>query len=150
MRYIRIRLFRVLFCAALGGILTGILCAEDIQPEDVIGLTVGELIARWGVPRTVYAVRGIEEWQDDVVFAYDSGDCYLYRDRVWQVATKAARSFKVGDERKTVIEALGEKVQVFERCVLVPVSGYAWPLGFRVDFDASDRVCAIFIYRPDF
>ncbi|MDR2370571.1 MAG: hypothetical protein LBD71_03755, partial [Treponema sp.] len=46
-----------------------------------IGLSIEHLIDRFGVPRSVYAVRGSAEWQDDVVFVYDSMDCYVFRDR---------------------------------------------------------------------
>jgi len=50
----------------------------------LVGLRLDELIARFGVPRAVHAVRGAEEWQDDVVFVYSQGDFYIHRDRVWQ------------------------------------------------------------------
>ncbi|MDR3247824.1 MAG: hypothetical protein LBT39_03470, partial [Treponema sp.] len=69
----------------------------DGDPEAFIGLTLEGLFARFGVPREVYALRGQEEWQDDVVLVYPQGDFYVFRDRVWQVGVPSAHGIRVGD-----------------------------------------------------
>ena len=69
----------------------------------LVGITLNELILRFGVPRSVSAARGLEEWQDDVVFEYGDRDYYVYKDRVWQVALKAAMGLKAGDSREAVL-----------------------------------------------
>ncbi|MDR3146416.1 MAG: hypothetical protein LBU21_09065, partial [Treponema sp.] len=56
---------------------------DEVDPASRIGLSLDELVAGRGVPESVYAVRGGEDWQDDVVFVYPDGDYYIYRDRVW-------------------------------------------------------------------
>jgi hypothetical protein len=108
------------------------------------------MISRFGVPQSVYALRGVEEWQDDVVFVYDQVDFYVYKDRIWQLGVYAAYNIKVGDPRGTVFLVLGEQIQNFEDHIIFPLPGRGWPLALRVNFDASGLVSAIFVYRPDF
>jgi hypothetical protein len=120
------------------------------SPAVFIGLSVGELYARFGVPLSVYPVRGAQEWQDDVVMVYGQGDFYLYQDRVWQVSLKAGYGLKLGDPRPAVTLALGEKAVDRGDHFLLPLPGEGWPLEFRVNINGSGRVSAIYIYRPDF
>ncbi|MDR1867897.1 MAG: hypothetical protein LBQ77_06510 [Treponema sp.] len=122
--------------------------AEEMA--DLLGLTINELFEQYGAPQTVYAVRGNKVGQDDVVFRYPMGDFYLYRDQVWQVALKSAYDVNIGDNRETVQSVLGERSRQIGRSILLFLSGQAWPRVLRVDFDDSDVVSAIFIYRPDF
>jgi hypothetical protein len=120
------------------------------DPASLIGLTLEEMISRFGIPQAVYALRGLEEWQDDVVFVYDQGDFYVYKDRVWQLGVSAACDIKLGDSRGMVALALGEGNQNFEDYSVFALPGQAWPLALRVNFDDSGVVSAIFVYRPDF
>ena len=139
-----------------------------------IGLTLADLYQRFGVPTSVYTARGLEAWQDDVVFVYDRGDFYIYRDRVWQVGLKAAFGVAVGDPRGQVNLILstdqdltnqnssnldspnldspnqglrGQDIQ--SNSFFYPLSGKAWPMMLRCDFDDAGKVQAIFIYRTD-
>ncbi|MDR0876806.1 MAG: hypothetical protein LBN21_02045, partial [Treponema sp.] len=57
--------------------------------SELIGLTLAEVLDRFGAPESVYAVRGVETWQDDVVFMYPDRDLYIYKDRVWQLGVSS-------------------------------------------------------------
>jgi hypothetical protein len=118
------------------------------EPETLIGLTLEGLYSRFGVPQAVRAVRGGEEWQDDVVLVYPQGDFYVYRDRLWQVGLPAARGIRVGDSRAAAVLALGEESAVGENHFILPIDDRPWPTALRVNLE-SGRVAGIFIYRSD-
>ena len=139
------------------------------EPTSLVGLTLDELIRCFGAPRSVYAARGLQQWQDDVVFVYEQGDFYIYKDRVWQIGLKAARGIKIGDSRSKVALVLGSEAQERENSLFYPLDEPAaestaigakvpqgsppagsWPLVLRCDFDRAGAVLAIFIYRLDF
>ena len=120
------------------------------DPVSFVGLTLDELISRFGVPKSVYASRGLEEWQDDVVFVYDQGEFYIYRNRVWQLSVKAARGLNSGDSRAVVSLVLGSKAEYRGDSVFSFIDEAGWPMMMRCDFDRDNKVRAIFIYRTDF
>jgi len=115
-----------------------------------IGMKLDELITRFGVPQAVYASRGQELWQDDVVFAYSHGDFYIFKDRVWQLGLRSAQGISINDSKPAVVLTLGEAATDHGDYVLLPLPPTGWPLMLRVNFNSSGRVAAIFIYRPDF
>jgi hypothetical protein len=133
------------------------------QAETFIGMTLEDLFGRLGLPRSVYAIRGIEEWQDDVVFVYDEGDFYILKDRVWQVGLKSAFRIKSGDSRQAVFQVFGESfVEGEPRApspaedsegggdyMVFPLEGYSWPMAVRCNFDSAGKVKIIFVYRSD-
>ena len=119
------------------------------DPASVIGLTLTELVQRFGVPLSVYPARGLEEWQDDVVFVYDRGDFYVYKDRVWQAGLKAARGISTGDTWSLVSLILGAGAESRGNSIFYSLDEGAWPMMLRYDFDRSGKVEAIFIYRTD-
>ena len=121
-----------------------------VDPASLVGLTLDELISRFGTPRSVYAARGLEEWQDDVVFVYEQGDFYIYKDRVWQLGLKAARGLKAGDSRGVVFLILGSKAESRGDSIFFSLDEKPWPLMLRCDFDSEGKLVVIFIYRPDF
>jgi len=122
---------------------------ED-DPVLFVGLTLTDLFQRFGVPSSVYAARGLEEWQDDVVFVYDRGNFYIYKDRVWQVGLKEALGIKTGDSRAVVSLVIGSKAESRGNSVFCSLDNAAWPMMLRCDFDKDDKVQAIFMYRTDF
>jgi hypothetical protein len=151
--------FRAVLRAAL--ILAFVLGAGAIQaqnpgvsdpenPANLVGLTLNEVIGRFGIPQGVYAVRGEAEWQDDVVFSYGDRDFYFYRDRVWQLGLKAAFGIKVGENRNVIPLIMGDNVVVEESYSLAPLTGWSWPMNVRFNNDSRGLVTAIFIYRSDF
>ncbi|MDR0623003.1 MAG: hypothetical protein LBG10_01060 [Treponema sp.] len=131
-----------------------VLWAQDAllndDPAALIGLNLENLLSRFGVPRTVYAARGHEEWQDDVVFVYEEADFYVYKDRVWQISLKAAYGIRLGDPRSAVILTLGEEAEDFEDHILLVLPSKGWPLTFRVNVNGSGFISALFVYRSDF
>jgi hypothetical protein len=147
MRLRRSDFLALLLLAGLSAFLPAQTAAED--PASFIGLTLQELITGMGVPQSVYAVRGIEEWQDDVVFVYGTGDFYVFKDRVWQVGIKTALRIRAGDPRAAVLLALGEGAEDRGDYLLYPITGRSWPLTLRCNFDSSGKVTVIFIYRSD-
>ena len=120
------------------------------EPFSLVGMTLAELLDRFGPPRSVYTARGNEEWQDDVVFVYSEGDFYMYRDRVWQIALKSVYGVKLGDSKPAALLVLGDAIQDQGDYAVLPLDGGGWPLALRLDFGAAGLVSAIFIYRPDF
>ena len=122
------------------------------DPASFIGLTLTELFGRFGPPIAVYSTRGIEEWQDDVVFVYDQGDFYILNDRVWQINLKMAMGIKTGDNAAVVSLVLGSRVRLAEsseNSVSYFIDGKSWPMLLRCDFNKEGRVQMIFIYRSD-
>jgi hypothetical protein len=137
----------VILLAGLTAFLPAQTAAED--PASLIGLTLQELIARMGIPQSVYAVRGMEEWQDDVVFVYTDGDFYVFKDRVWQVGINAAFRIRAGDPKAAALLALGEGAEDRGDHLHYPIAGRSWPLALRCNFDSTGKVTVIFIYRSD-
>jgi len=115
-----------------------------------VGMTLSELIARLGPPGTVFAARGGELWQDDVVFQYAQGDFYIYRDRVWQARLASMNGISNGDRKASVLFILGNTAEDRGDHIMFPVTGRDWPLMLRVNFNSTGLVSAIYIYRPDF
>ena len=133
---------------------TGFLPPDAMQqsaadPASYIGLTLTELIRQCGIPKSVYAVRGLQEWQDDVVFIYDEGDFFILEDRVWQVKLNNAYQIKTGDPKSAVFLVFGETVSDVNDYAVYSVSGRNWPIALRFNFDSEGRVTMIFIYRSD-
>jgi hypothetical protein len=121
--------------------------AQD--PAILIGNTISELANRYGIPKQVYAVRGVAAWQDDVVFVYDSGEFYIFGNRVWQLKLRSAYNIKDGDSKAAVNRVLGEG-RTFEGYTLYQLPSKVWPIMLRVNWDAAGRAAGIYIYRSDF
>ncbi|MDR1410684.1 MAG: hypothetical protein LBI91_00600 [Spirochaetaceae bacterium] len=137
-------------------LLAGMLWGQSPAPSDpespahLVGLTLNEVIGRFGVPRGVFTVRGGEEWQDDVVFSYGDRDFYFYRDRVWQIAVKTAFGVRVGENRNVIPLVMGDSTVVEEGYTLASLAGWSWPMNVRFNTDNRGLVTAIYIYRSDF
>ena len=138
----------LLACAGMTGIHAQT-ASQMEDPSSLIGLTIKDMISRFGVPDSVYAVRGGESWQDDVVFVYQSGDFYILKYRVWQVGVKKAHEISIGDPRQAVLLVLGEKAKDSGNFITADLPGKGWPLALRCEFDGANRVSALFIYRSD-
>jgi hypothetical protein len=125
--------------------------AQEPLPDDAVGLTLKEVFTLYGQPDTVHAVRGAEEWQDDVVFVYDGPklDVYIYKDRVWQVNVQSALGLKRGDRKAAALLALAENVEDRESYLLYRYPATVWPKYARFNLDSANRISAIYIYRPD-
>jgi hypothetical protein len=136
-------------------LLGGNLCAEDIlDPPALIGLTLEEAYQSLGVPGEVYALRGTEPEQDDVVFYYPS-HLYLFwfENRVWQVRLDRRFSgqvftFSMGASRQQVIAALGRPILEFPDSLVFHIGDRGYPLQARLYFDDSGLV-DLYCFRGD-
>jgi hypothetical protein len=114
-----------------------------------VGMTLTELIERFGVPMVVIAARGNEHWQDDVIFQYAEVDFFIHRDRVWQVRLPSIQGIRSRERKAAVLLMLGDKAEDRGNHVLFFFFGKDWPLMLRVNFSDSGQVNAVYIYRPD-
>jgi hypothetical protein len=121
----------------------------EVDAAALVGLSIEELLRAFGVPRSVAPSRGVEAWQDDVVFVYDYGDFYIHRDRVWQVGVKRMRGISTGERRGVVQLVLGDKAVDHGDSTFYPVNEKPFPMMIRFDSDKSGRLQAIFVYRTD-
>lgn len=143
------------FCAALLAPLlplwpqAGTPTGRQSEPFSFVGMTLNELFARFGPPQSVYAARGDEPWQDDVVFSYNEGDFYIHQDRVWQIGIRMAFNIRIGDAKAVAHLVLGEHAKSEGDYLLYDFPGGSWPLSLRINF-TDDKVSAIFVYRPDY
>jgi hypothetical protein len=123
--------------------------AAQEDPAQIVGLTLASVYERYGIPESVHAVRGAEEWQDDVVFVYKDWDLYVYQNRVWQVGVKSIQGISLGDSTGMAFLMLGTEIQTFDGYLLYQLPSRAWPLELRLDLNSAGRITAIYIYRPD-
>ena len=124
------------------------------SPVTLVGLTLEDLINNFGIPRSVYAVRGLEEWQDDVVFVYDGVDFYVFEDRVWQVGLRSFMGINTGDPG-SVVSLILDSTQGFSKLetrrdsVSYSINEGSLPMILTCDFDEAGRVRGIYIFRSD-
>jgi hypothetical protein len=121
----------------------------DIDALKLIGLTIREIIETFGPPNAVYAVRGAEEWQDDVVFEYPGMDFYLSNNKIWQISINKALGINVGNPKAAVLLVLGDTAQDKGAYILQSITGRNWPMEWRFNINAG-KVSSIYLYRMDF
>jgi hypothetical protein len=131
--------------------------AQSISPAiagdeklSYIGMTLAQLIERFGAPRTVAVARGGEAWQDDVVFQYADADFFIHNDRIWQAKFSAAFGISTRDRKAAVMLLLGSTAEDKGDHALLSIPGRDWPTTLRVNLNNSGQVTAIYIYRSDF
>lgn len=112
-------------------------------------------IERFGAPARVFAVRGAEAWQDDVVFDYGNFGLFLFSDRVWQVRigadyTRPVLGFSVGAGLERIQAALGLPTSTGPGSWEWELPGNAWPVRLRAKVDETGAVNEIYMYRADF
>ncbi|GHU39715.1 hypothetical protein FACS1894190_05510 [Spirochaetia bacterium] len=120
------------------------------NPLNFIGRTLKEIITSYGAPDSVYAVRGRETWQDDVVFEYKGVDFYLYKDHVWQVGINKTAAISVGDPKAAVLLVLGESAEDRGSYILNNAAGTTWVLQWRYNINSNGKVSSIYLYRTDY
>lgn len=123
---------------------------NDNDPVLLIGISIKDIIARFGPPDAVYPIRGAAEWQDDVVFEYKSADFYLFKDHVWQIGLKQANGIRLGDAKMAISLVHGNVIEDKGTYITAPVLNRAWPIQYRYNVDAKGKISAIFLYRVDF
>jgi hypothetical protein len=125
-----------------------------LDPPALIGLSLEEAYASLGAPESVYALRGEEPEQDDVVFYYED-HLYLFwfENRVWQV--RADRRFSrpvfdlsMGATRQQAIETLGSPILRFPDSLVFHIDDRGYPIQARLYFE-EDRLVDVYCYRGD-
>jgi hypothetical protein len=127
---------------------------EVMELPALIGLNLEEVHQILGVPAEVYALRGPEPEQDDVVFYYP-GHLYLFwfENRVWQV--RADRRFpgrvfslSMGTSRQQVIETMGRPILEFPDSLVFHIEDRGYPIQARLYFD-EDGLADVYCFRGD-
>jgi hypothetical protein len=134
---------------------TGLVCAEGVlDPSALIGLSLAEAYQSLGAPLEVYALRGTEPDQDDVVFYYSS-HLYLFwfQNRVWQARTDGRHqgtvfSVHMGASRQRVLEVMGQPFQEFEDSLVFHIEDRGYPVQARFYFE-NERLSDVYCFRGD-
>ena len=144
-------LLAVLLLLVAGG---SLFAQETLDLSALIGLTLEEVHQRLGAPAEVYALRGAEPEQDDVVFYYPS-HLYLFwfENRVWQVRVDRRFSGRVfslplGTSRQKVIETMGRPILEFPDSLVFHIEDRGYPVQARLYFD-EDGLADVYCFRGD-
>ena len=149
----------ILLCLLFPGMLLPLYAQDSAlrdNPAGMIGMTLEQAAAALGNPSRVYASRGEEPWQDDVVFVYDGHvSLYWYQNRVWQVRFDpgyegSAGGLRIGMVREQVSRTLGiPPASSEEDGEVFVLSRRGIPLRLQV-FYREGRVYDVYLYRGDF
>jgi hypothetical protein len=120
------------------------------DPASYVGFTLEMLFAELGMPTSVHAVRGMEIWQDDVVFVYPAIEIYLFKDRVWQICPISVYDMKIGDAIDHVKTTMGEPIVSTDQYLLYRLPSQSWPMMLRINLNQEEKAASFFIYRSDF
>ncbi len=126
------------------------------DPAELLGYTVQQLLSAFGPPEKVYAVRGEEAWQDDVVFDYPAGfSFFLFKDHVWQVLVAKTYGYPVfgflpGSMPERVVSMLGSPSSSNETMYEWILPAGAWPVRLRGRLDGNGAIGELYLYRADF
>jgi hypothetical protein len=120
----------------------------------LVGLTLSEALERLGAPEEVFAARGAEAWEDDVVFYYPR-HLYLfwYQNRVWQARLDARYegrflALSMGLSRAEVVAALGAPMRELPDSLVYQLEDRGYPVRLRLYFE-EDRLVDAYCFRAD-
>jgi hypothetical protein len=127
----------------------------DDDPAPFLGMGLEEAIGRLGAPAAVQAIRGGEQWQDDVAFVYAPGyTLFWFGERLWQLRfvfpyAGSLYGLFLGDSSEKIYSLLGAP---FERegdalVYRLPYRGY--PVRLRLLL-SEGRLADAYLYRADF
>ncbi|MFP4365105.1 MAG: hypothetical protein ACLFR1_14680 [Spirochaetia bacterium] len=127
----------------------------DIFPAAFLGMELSEAYEEFGVPESVYSVRGEEEWQDDVVFYFPS-HIYLfwYNDRIWQVRLDSRFSGEMMDlsfgmAKEAVRDMLGPPLRTIGSSDIYQLPDQGYPVRCRIVYNEG-ILDDFYVYRADF
>ncbi len=123
--------------------------------DELIGMDVAQAVAALGSPDEVVALRGEEEWQDEAVFSYAGLHLSLYwfQGRVWQARLDdgfrgSAYGVRMGQDRKEVLQILGQPWQSREDSLLYELEDRGYPIRLHLFF-AGGLLSDLYCYRGD-
>jgi hypothetical protein len=127
---------------------------ESLDLPALIGLTLEEAFQNLGAPAQVYAVRGSQEGQDDVVFYY-ANHLYLFwfQNRVWQVRSDRrfageVFSLTMGASPQQVTRIMGRPLKEFEDSLVFHIEDRGYPVQARFYFE-DGALNDVYCYRGD-
>ncbi|HAE22045.1 MAG TPA: hypothetical protein DCG47_06955 [Spirochaetaceae bacterium] len=125
------------------------------DPAQILGFSPAQLIASYGPPTRVFALRGAEPWQDDVVFDYLSFSAFIFMDRVWQLRIAAdypepILGFHPSASLERIEASLGLPATREPGNYEWALPGRGWPVRLRAVHDEHGAVRELYLYRADF
>ena len=127
---------------------------ED-DPSALLGMGIGESIARLGAPSSVFALRGDAAWQDDVAFVYGTGyTLFMYRDRLWQIRfTKSyvgsIYGLFLGDGSDKALSVLGQPYESGLGFLVFRMPFKSYPVRLRLALQ-DEKIVDAYLFRADF
>jgi hypothetical protein len=144
-----------LFFALLlvGGIVPA--AADNFDPAPLIGLDLPGAVGALGLPQKMFAYRGVDESQDNVVFYYsDYRYLFWYKDRVWQV--RCDRRFaghvyglSLGMTREEAERTCPQQLVPNGDSLYFDLDGEKYPIRVRLVF-VADALTDLYVYRSDY
>jgi hypothetical protein len=119
----------------------------NVNPFELLTFKISDLFNRFGPPVSVYAVRGEQSWQDDVVLEYAEVDFYLFKDQVWQVSLPKAQGIAKGDPEKAIDLVFQNLARKGANFYTVLFNERPWPMELRMNIGKNGKVSAIYLYR---
>jgi hypothetical protein len=125
------------------------------DPAQILGFSPAQLIASYGPPARVFALRGAEPWQDDVVFDYISFSAFIFMDRVWQLRIGAdypepILGFQPSASLERIEASLGLPATREPGKYEWSLPSRGWPVRLRAVNDEFGAVRELYLYRADF
>ena len=147
-----LRLLAVVLLACAAAAAAGAAGPDD--PVDLIGMDPPQVFAALGAPGEIFAWRGAEPAEDDVVFFYpDYRYVFWFQSRVWQVRfdnryAGTVLGFSIGMKRADA-EAVGQgRLQESGGSLFLSLDSGRFPVRVRLAM-LDDRVDDIYVYRSD-
>jgi opacity protein-like surface antigen len=146
---------RTAFLAAALVVLAAAAAAADADdPTGLIGMDPAQAFAALGAPREIFAWRGAEPAEDDIVFFYpDFRYVFWFQSRVWQVRFDrryegTVLGFSIGmDDAEAQARGAGKLQEAGDSLYLAIDTG---PFPVRVRLAMVDhRISDIYVYRSD-
>jgi hypothetical protein len=128
--------------------------AQTADPADLIGMDPPAAFTALGPPREIFAWRGVEPAEDNIVFFYpDFRYLFWFANRVWQVRydnryAGTVMGFSIGMGRAEA-EATGQgRLQESGGSLYLAVDTGRFPVRLRLAM-VDGRVADIYVYRSD-
>jgi len=129
--------------------------AEGVDPVRFIGLDPQAAISALGSPQEIFAFRGADEKQDNVVFFYpDFFYLFWFRNRVWQVRfdmrfAKPVFGLSLGMKEEEVEGVCTRPLVPSGNSLYFDIDGEGYPLRVRLIFSAG-ILSDMYVYRSDY